>query len=115
MIIRTYNLYLQLNPLVQSVFGEDQDQRGAHSQPHERSRNDASVHYSIHKPINTEFVELVNGEALSMHNIEYTSDQMDLDNGEVPDPLYLQPMPTWTSDGPDLGQARMRVSVEPSP
>ena len=35
-----------------------------------------------------------------MQNIEYTSDQMDLDTGDVPDPLNLQP--TWTSDSPYL-------------
>lgn len=35
-----------------------------------------------------------------MHNIEYTSDQMGLDTGDVPDPLNLQP--TWTSDSPYL-------------
>ena len=37
-----------------------------------------------------------------MHNIEYTSDQMDLDTGDMPDPLDLRPMPASTSDGPYL-------------
>ena len=80
----------------------DVDQQGAYSQPQERSRNDTSVHHSTHKQINAELVDLVDGEAPSMHNIEYTSDRMDLDTGDVPDPLNLQPMSTWTSDGPYL-------------
>lgn len=90
------------NILNQSAFGVNVDQREAHSQPHERPRNDNSVHYSNHKPINAELVNLVNREALFMHNIEYTSDQMDIDIKVVPDPLDLQPIPILSSNDPFL-------------
>ena len=37
-----------------------------------------------------------------MRNVEYASDQMDIDTKGVPEPLDRQPMPILTSDNPYL-------------
>ena len=90
------------NLLGQSAFGVDVNQRGAFSRPYERSRKDTSVHHSIHTPLKTELVDLVNEDSFFMPNTEYKLDRMDLDTRGVPGPPDLQPTPTLTSDDPYL-------------
>lgn len=108
------------NLLSHSAIGVDADQREAYGQPHERSGRDKFVHHSIHTPI---VVDLVIGDALCMHNNEYTSDQMDIDTTGVPSCLDLQIIPTLTSDDPYLhlpglapdGRIYETVTMYPSP
>ena len=90
------------NPLGQSAFGVDVNQQEAYSQPHERSMRYDPLRHSTHTLLNADLVDLVNGEALVMRNVECASGQMDVDTKGVPEPLDRQPMPTLTSDDPYL-------------
>jgi hypothetical protein len=76
------------------------DQRATSSLSYERRDN----------PVHIE-TELVDSQDLSMHGVEYTSNQMDIDTTYVAPCIELQPMPTLTSDdlcqhlpGPRPGQ-----------
>ena len=85
--------------LAQSAIGVNAHQRESYGEPHEWLGRDTSVHPSIHMPVK---VELVNGEGLSMHDIEHMSDQMDIDTADAPPRIDLRSMPTSTSDDPYL-------------
>jgi hypothetical protein len=90
------------NLLSQSAFGVDVDQQGTYSHSYERSRKDNSFHHFNHTSLKTKLVDLVEGEALFMRNIEHASDRMDIDTKGVPEFLDPQPMPTVTPNDPHL-------------